>query len=73
MKTSFHQPNEANWKDFIPESEHVLSPSYGGGYFFVEYMIDAISKIYQFDAEGNNLGEIELPGVEAVGFFLQKR
>lgn len=73
VKTSFQQPNEANWQDFIPESEHVLSPSYGGGYFFAEYMIDAISKIYQFDAEGNNLGEIELPGVGSCWGFSSKK
>ncbi|MBT8296072.1 MAG: S9 family peptidase, partial [Gramella sp.] len=33
-------PKPENWKDFIPETENVLSPSTGGGYFFAEYMVD---------------------------------
>ena len=61
------KPQEAYWKDFIPETENVLSPSSGGGYFFASYMIDATSKVFQFDMKGQNLGEIELPGVGSAG------
>ena len=32
------KPTPENWKDFIPETENVLSPNTGGGYFFAEYM-----------------------------------
>ena len=31
-------PTPNNWVDFINETEHVLSPSSGSGYFFAEYM-----------------------------------
>ncbi|MCP3672927.1 MAG: S9 family peptidase [Gammaproteobacteria bacterium] len=56
-------PSVENWVDFIPETENVLTPSTGGGYFFTEYMVDAISKVYQYDYEGKQIREIELPGV----------
>lgn len=63
VKATVFQPGEQYWTDFIPETEHVLSPSSGGGYFFANYMIDAITKVVQYDAQGNNMGEITLPGV----------
>ncbi|GAA0812832.1 prolyl oligopeptidase family serine peptidase [Colwellia asteriadis] len=56
-------PTRENWKDLIPETENVLSASTGGGYFFAEYMVDAISKVYQYDYQGNKVREIKLPGV----------
>jgi len=56
-------PTPENWIDFIPETKHVLSPSTGAGFFFAEYMIDAISKVYQYDYEGKQIKEIALPGV----------
>ncbi|MGB0496006.1 MAG: prolyl oligopeptidase family serine peptidase [Kangiellaceae bacterium] len=56
-------PVVKNWKDFIAETENVLSPSTGGGYFFAEYMVDAISKVFQYDYAGKLIKEIELPGV----------
>ena len=55
-------PTPENWVDFIPETENVLTPSTGGGYFFAEYMVDALSKIYQYDYQGKKIREIELPG-----------
>ncbi|AOS97159.1 Prolyl endopeptidase [Microbulbifer aggregans] len=55
-------PAPENWVDFIPETENVLTASTGGGYFFAEYMVDALSKIYQYDYEGNRVREIALPG-----------
>ncbi len=69
----FQQPQEEFWQDFIVETEHVLRPSFGGGYFFANYMIDAISKVYQFDADGNSLGEIQLPGIGSSGGFSSKK
>jgi len=66
-------PTEENWKDFIPETKHVLSPSKGSGYFFAEYMVDAISKVLQYDYDGNLIREIKLPGVGSVGGFSGKK
>ena len=62
-------PSPENWKDFIPETEYVLSPSTGGGYFFTEYMVDAVSKVLQYDYDGNLIREIKLPGIGNAGGF----
>ena len=67
------KPTPENWKDFIPETEHVLSPSTGGGYFFTEYMIDAISQVKQYDYNGQLVREIELPGLGNAGGFGGKK
>ncbi|WP_339697635.1 prolyl oligopeptidase family serine peptidase [uncultured Marixanthomonas sp.] len=66
-------PTSENWKDFIPETKNVLSPSKGGGYFFTKYMVDAVSKVSQYDYEGNKIREIELPGVGSAGGFGAKK
>lgn len=60
-------PGPENWVDFIPETENVLSPSTAGGYFFAEYMVDAVSKVLQYDYDGKLVRNIELPGVGSVG------
>ena len=73
VTASFQNPQVEYWQDFISETKHVLSPSFGGGYFFAHYMIDAISKVYQFDTEGQNLGEIQLPGVGSSGGFSSRK
>ena len=67
------RPQEKYWKDFIPETEHVLSPSSGSGFFFAKYMVDAITKVIQYDSKGNNLGEVKLPGIGTVGGFNGKK
>ena len=56
-------PQPENWKDLIPETENVLSISSGGGYFFAKYMVDAVSKVLQYDFDGNLIREIKLPGI----------
>lgn len=66
-------PGPENWEDFIPETEHVLSPSSGGGYFFTEYMVDAVSKVLQYDYDGKLVREVELPGVGNAGGFGAKK
>ena len=57
------KPQEKYWKDFIPEGKYVLSPTTGGGYFFARYIADVITKVIQYDMDGVNMGEIELPGL----------
>ena len=66
-------PTPDNWVDFIPETENVLSPSTGGGYFFAEYMVDAVSKVLQYDYDGKLVREVELPGVGSAGGFGAKK
>ncbi|MEZ4840678.1 MAG: prolyl oligopeptidase family serine peptidase [Flavobacteriaceae bacterium] len=66
-------PAPENWKDFIPETENVLSPNTGAGYIFAEYMVDAVSKVFQYDMEGNQIREIKLPDVGSAGGFGGKK
>ena len=73
VKVSAKKPAKENWKDVIPNKEHVLSVTSGGGYFFAEYMIDAVSQVYQYDFDGTNLGKIELPGVGSTSGFSGKK
>ena len=66
-------PSPENWKDFIPETENVLRASTGSGYIFASYMEDAVSKVMQYDYDGNLIREIELPGVGSAGGFGGKK
>ena len=68
-----NSPEPINWKDLIPESNHVLSSSTAGGYFFAEYMVDAVSLIKQFDYEGNFIRNVKLPGPGTASGFNGKR
>ncbi len=67
------KPGVENWTDFIPETENVLEPATGSGYFFANYMIDAISKVRQFDKKGALVREISLPGVGTASGFGAKK
>ena len=66
-------PQQVHWKDFIPETEDVLSVSTGGGYIFAEYMKDAITAIKQYDYKGTLLRDIALPGIGTAGGFDGKK
>ncbi|NER10082.1 prolyl oligopeptidase [Muriicola jejuensis] len=66
-------PTPDQWKDLIPDTEHVLSTNTGGGYLFAEYMVDAISKVMQYDYSGKLIREVELPGIGSAGGFGGKK
>ncbi|HPE83159.1 MAG TPA: prolyl oligopeptidase family serine peptidase [Aequorivita sp.] len=66
-------PTPDNWLDFIPETENVLSPSTGGGNIFANYMVDAVSKVLQYDYDGKLIREVKLPGVGSAGGFGTKK
>lgn len=69
-----NNPSTENWKDFIAETENVLTVSKGGNYFFTNYMTNAVSKVLQYDYNGKLIREIELPGIgTATGFTGKKR
>ena len=67
------KPGVENWTDFIPETENVLQPSTGSGYFFANYLVDAISKVKQYDRKGNMIREIALPGIGSASGFSGKK
>tara|TARA_R110002049_G_scaffold143633_3_gene305832 strand:+ start:6307 stop:8388 length:2082 start_codon:yes stop_codon:yes gene_type:complete len=66
-------PTPEHWVDFIAETEHVLTASTSGGYFFIHYMIDAISKVKQYDYSGNFIRDIQLPGLGSANGFGSKK
>ncbi len=66
-------PQQVNWKDLIPETENVLTPTVGSGYIFAHYMKDAVSMVKQFDYQGKLIHTIDLPGVGTVSGFYGKR
>ncbi|WP_407934965.1 prolyl oligopeptidase family serine peptidase [Flavobacterium arundinis] len=66
-------PEQTNWKDFIPETENVLSPSTGGGFIFAQYMKDAVSTVKQYGFAGNLIREVDLPGLGTVAGFTGKK
>ncbi len=68
-----NSPTPDNWVDFIPETENVLSPSTGGASIFANYMVDAVSKVLQYDYDGKLIREVKLPGVGSAGGFGTKK
>jgi prolyl oligopeptidase len=66
-------PGIENWVDLIPETENVLDPAAGSGYIFAHYMIDAISKVKQYDRSGKLIREINLPGPGTASGFAAKK
>lgn len=73
VTVDFSNPKPENWTDFIPETENVLSPSTGGGYFFATYMKGAVSVIQQYDYSGKLVRDIQLPGIGTAGGFGGKK
>ncbi len=66
-------PTPEHWVDFIPETKNVLTPTTAGGYFFAHYMVDAVSKVFQYDYEGQLVRAVELPGIGTAGGFSAKK
>ena len=73
VSVDFSNPTPENWKDFIPETQNILSPSTGGGYFFANYTKDAVSLVQQYDYDGKLVREIKLPAVGTAGGFRGKK
>ncbi len=73
VQTSFAKPTQENWKDLIPETEQVLSPSIGGGKIFANYLKDATTLVKQYDRQGKLEHEVELPGVGTASGFGAKK
>ncbi|MDB2701582.1 prolyl oligopeptidase family serine peptidase [Flavobacteriaceae bacterium] len=73
VQVDVNNPKIDHWVDLIPQTENVLSISSGGGYFFAEYMVDALSKVFQYDQNGTLIGEVLLPGLGSAGAFGGKK
>jgi len=73
VSVDFSNPKPENWKDVIPETENVLTPSTGAGYIFANYMKDAVSIVKQYDYSGKLVREIHLPGLGTASGFGAKK
>ncbi|TRX33995.1 S9 family peptidase [Flavobacterium sp. ZT3R18] len=69
VSVEVNNPKPENWKDVIPETEHVLTVSTGSGFIFANYMKDAVSIVKQYDYSGKLVREIQLPGLGTVSGF----
>ncbi|MAN02452.1 MAG: S9 family peptidase [Owenweeksia sp.] len=69
MTAVFPNATPETWEEFIPETEHVLRAGTAGGKFFTNYIVDAASKVYQYNNQGEMEREIELPGIGSAGGF----
>ncbi|MEM6300221.1 MAG: prolyl oligopeptidase family serine peptidase [Pseudomonadota bacterium] len=67
------EPTPVRWRDFIPEREQVLSVSTGAGYFFANYMVDALSRVEQINDRGRKVRDIILPDLGTASGFGGKR
>ncbi len=55
-------PEKANWKEILPEKDHLLSWVYSmGGKLFAMYLQDVGSHLYQYGFNGKQEKEIEFP------------
>ena len=73
VSTKFDQLGQENWVDLIPETKNVLNITTGGGFIFAEYMKDAVSMVLQYDHKGNQIREVNLPGIGSSGGFSGKK
>jgi len=73
VSVDFGNPKPENWKDVIPETENVLTPTTGAGYIFANYMKDAVSIVKQYDYSGKLVREIHLPGLGTASGFGAKK
>jgi prolyl oligopeptidase len=69
VSVDINNPKPENWKDVIAETENVLTIATGGGYFFANYMKDAVSVVKQYDYNGKLVREIKLPGLGTASGF----
>ncbi len=70
ISIDLENPDRANWKEVIPESEDTLEDvNHTGGQFFVTYMKDAKSIVQRHDMDGKLMSQIALPGLGSAGGF----
>jgi prolyl oligopeptidase len=66
-------PQPESWREIIGEAEDVLDDvSLVGGRIVAEYMQDAWSVVKIFDIEGNQVGNVDLPGIGTASGFAGK-
>lgn len=69
VKATMHQLAPEHWEEVIPEKETVLEVSTGAGKLFATYMEDALDQVYQYNWQGEEERQIDLPGPGSVDGF----
>lgn len=63
-------PEPSEWREVIPESDHVLEAAgYVGGQIVGRYLKDAKAHVAIHNSDGTLLREVELPGIGSVSGF----
>ena len=73
VKVNHTKPQPEFWVDVIPETDNVLTVSSAGGHLFAQYMVDATSKVKQYDMTGKFVRDIELPDIGSAHGFSGKK
>ena len=73
MVADASRPQRANWKEFIPESDAVLTGiSRAGDKYLVSYEKDASDHVYVYGLDGKQIREVEFPTYGSVGISSDK-
>ncbi len=62
VRVPVQTPAVEHWETIIPAQPEVLEVTTGGGFFFCNYMKDALSIVSQYNTTGTKIREIVLPG-----------
>jgi prolyl oligopeptidase len=73
VRARAESPTTDSWETLIPETKYPLTVSQAGGFFFCQYLRDAVSQVIQCDMEGNQIREIELPSIGTASGFDGRR
>ncbi len=67
------RPRPESWREVVPEGPDVLTAAeIVGGRVVAHYLVDAQSRVRLFDLDGDEAGEVELPGIGTAAGFAGK-
>ena len=71
VEVALESPTQENWQSFVPQHtiDVLKNANFTGGKWFLNYMHDAYSKIYQFSEQGKLEKTIDLPTMGSVSGF----
>ncbi len=67
MVANPEQPGRDNWREIVPEKEHVVQGfSLAGGFLWVNYLENVVGRVRGFDLDGTHIRDIELPALGSI-------
>ena len=74
VTVDIREPERANWKTIIPESEDALrGADIVGDFIITSYLHDAASRVRLFTLAGEHVRDVEFPGIGSAGGFDGRR